>query len=77
MYMHHANRPESPGEHIFPQEDRGRLHKRFPHVRLDMDVSWHPKQALIVTFSDDGIHWDARRGIDAYIGYAAGNIADM
>ena len=26
--------------------------------RLRMDVSWRPKQALAVTFSDDGIHWD-------------------
>jgi hypothetical protein len=26
--------------------------------RLRMDVSWRPKKALAVTFSDDGIHWD-------------------
>ena len=26
--------------------------------RLRMDVSWRPKMALAVTFSDDGIHWD-------------------
>ena len=26
--------------------------------RLRMDVSWRPKCALAVTFSDDGIHWD-------------------
>ena len=27
--------------------------------RLRMDFSWRPKSALAVTFSDDGIHWDA------------------
>lgn len=27
--------------------------------RLRMDVSWRPRKALAVTFSDDGIHWDA------------------
>ncbi len=27
--------------------------------RLRMDFSWRPKRALAVTFSDDGIHWDA------------------
>ena len=26
--------------------------------RFRMDVSWRPKTALAVTFSDDGIHWD-------------------
>lgn len=26
--------------------------------RLRMDVSWRPKTALAVTFSDDGIHWE-------------------
>ena len=26
--------------------------------RLRMDVSWRPKKALAVTFSDDGVHWD-------------------
>ena len=26
--------------------------------RLRMDVSWRPRWALAVTFSDDGIHWD-------------------
>jgi len=26
--------------------------------RLRMDVSWRPRKALAVTFSDDGIHWD-------------------
>lgn len=26
--------------------------------RLRMDISWRPKQALAVSFSDDGIHWD-------------------
>ena len=26
--------------------------------RLRMDVSWRPKMALAVTFSDDGIHWE-------------------
>ena len=26
--------------------------------RLRMDLSWRPKKALAVTFSDDGIHWD-------------------
>ena len=26
--------------------------------RLRMDFSWRPKQALAVTFSDDGIHWN-------------------
>lgn len=26
--------------------------------RLRMDVSWRPKKRLVVSFSDDGIHWD-------------------
>jgi len=26
--------------------------------RLRMDVSWRPKKRLVVTFSDDGIHWE-------------------
>ncbi len=26
--------------------------------RIRMDVSWRPKSALAVTFSDDGIHWE-------------------
>ena len=26
--------------------------------RLRMDISWRPKQALAVSFSDDGIHWE-------------------
>ena len=26
--------------------------------RLRMDVSWRPRKALDVTFSDDGIHWE-------------------
>ena len=26
--------------------------------RLRMDVSWRAKNALAVTYSDDGVHWD-------------------
>ena len=31
---------------------------RKQNGRLRMDVSWRPKKALAVTFSDDGVHWD-------------------
>ena len=32
--------------------------RKQPDGRLRMDISWRPKKALAVTFSDDGIHWD-------------------
>ena len=46
---------------VFGSKETGTMFDAYvwkDHGRLRMDVSWRPKMALAVTFSDDGIHWD-------------------
>ncbi len=46
---------------VFGSIDTGTMFDAYvwkQNGRLRMDVSWRPKKALAVTFSDDGIHWE-------------------
>lgn len=49
------------GSPVFGNRETGTMFDAYvwkQNGRLRMDVSWRPKKALAVTFSDDGIHWD-------------------
>ncbi len=46
---------------VFGNKETGTMFDAYiwkQNGRLRMDLSWRPKTALAVTFSDDGIHWD-------------------
>ena len=49
------------GNPVFGSESTGTMFDAMVRKydgRYRMDVSWRPKAALAVTFSDDGIHWE-------------------
>lgn len=49
------------GSPVFGNRETGTMFDAYvwkQNGQLRMDVSWRPKMALAVTFSDDGIHWD-------------------
>lgn len=46
---------------VFGSKETGTMFDAYvwkQNGRLRMDVSWRPRKALAVTFSDDGIHWE-------------------
>ena len=48
------------GSPVFGSRDTGTMFDAYVWKwgdKLRMDVSWRPRKALAVTFSDDGIHW--------------------